>query len=109
MLAIEKARELHLSHICLESDSIQVVNAFINNRGVPWRMRVRWLNCLLYCKSINCSCVQVLREGNQVADALAKNGQGLAMFSSQWWPSPPIFLVSLLDRDRLGLSFSRLA
>ena len=109
MLEIEKARELHLSNICLESDSIQVVNAFNKNMGVPWRMRVRWLNCLFYCKSITCSCVQVLREGNQVADALAKNGQGLAMFSSQWWPSPPNFLVPLLDRDRLGLSFSRLA
>ncbi|AES90682.2 transmembrane protein, putative [Medicago truncatula] len=50
----------------------------------------------------------VLVVSNYVADSLAKNGQGLAMFSTQWWPSPPTFLIFMLDRDRLGLSFSRL-
>ena len=74
LLAIEKAMEMQLPIICLETDSIHVANAFHTNIGVPWKMRARWLNCLIYCNNINCSCVQVLREQNQVADALAKNG-----------------------------------
>jgi len=41
-------------------------------------------------------------------DALAKNGQGLAMYSSQWWPSLSPFLASLLLRDSFGLSHSRI-
>jgi len=63
-----------------------------------------------FCNSIHCTCLHVLREGNMVADALARNGQGLSLFSSQWWPAPPlfIFIQSLLARDRLWLPFSRL-
>lgn len=108
MFAIEKGMETQLTHICLETDSIRVVNAFHKNIGVPWQIRARWYNCLKFCNNIVCSCVHVFREGNQVADALAKNGQSLAMFSSQWWPSPPPFISSLLLRDRLGLSSTRL-
>jgi len=109
MLAIEKAKELHLTNICLESDSLIVVKAFQTNSRVPWRMRARWINCMVFCNSIICSCVQVFREGNQVADAFAKNGQSLALFSSQWWLAPPSFARPLLDRDTLGLSFFRIA
>jgi len=28
-----------------------------------------------------------------VADGLAKNGMGLAPHSSEWWPTPPSFLL----------------
>jgi hypothetical protein len=99
---------MHLTSICLETDSISVVSADNKNVGVPWKMRARWYNCMKFCKTIACVCVHVLREGNQVVDALAKNGQGLAMYSSQWWPSPPSFLYPFLYRDSLWLSFSRL-
>jgi len=109
MLAIEHARERQLNHICLETDSSRVVQAFNKNTGIPWQMRARWYNCLKFCNNIDCSCVHVLREGNQVADALAKNGKGLAMFSSQWWHSPPTFLLALLYRDSVGLAYSRLS
>ncbi|XP_024628618.2 uncharacterized protein [Medicago truncatula] len=108
MMAIEKARDMLLTQICLETDSLQVFKAYNKNIGVPWKMRSRWLNCLSFCKSINCSFMHTLREGNIVADTLAKNGQGLALYSTQWWPSPPNFILSLLDRDRLGLSISRM-
>jgi len=45
----------------------------------------------------------LLREGNMVADALAKHGQNLAPCSSQWWEYPPSFIASLLVKDSLGL------
>jgi len=109
MLAIEKAQHLGLTNICLETDYAQVVNAFNKEIGVPWQMRSRWHNCIQFCSGISCSCVHTLWEGNMVAYALAKNGQGLSCYSTQWWPSPPPFIHSLLYRDRLGLPFSRLA
>lgn len=70
MLAIDKAMAMSLSNICLKTDSIIVVNAFNKDVGVPWKMRIRWNNCIKFCKSITCSCVHNLREGNMVADAL---------------------------------------
>jgi len=108
MMAIEKAKDMQLHAIILETDSIRVVNAFNKNIGVPWHMKARWYNCLKFCNNITSSCVHVFREGNQVADALAKNGQSLAMFSSQWWPTPPPFLLPFLSRDSLGLPYARL-
>ncbi|XP_024642202.1 uncharacterized protein [Medicago truncatula] len=82
MLAIEKAMEMGLSNICLETDFIKVVQAFHKMVGVPWKMRIRWHNCLGFCQNIAYVCVHIHREGNMVADALAKHGQWLSLFSS---------------------------
>lgn len=108
MSAIERAQHMNLHNICLETDSLQVVNAFNKEIGVPWHMRSIWYNCLKFCSSIICSCVHTHRAGILVADALAKHGQGLSPFSTQWWPSPPPFIHSFLLRDSLRLPFSRL-
>jgi len=43
-----------------------------------------------------------------VVDALAKNGQCLAFYSSQWWDAPPSFIASIYSRDCLGFPFSRI-
>jgi ribonuclease HI len=104
---MEKAAELNLCDIWIETDSLSVLKAFNNHGGVTWRMRIRWLNCLSFCRQIRCFCTHILREGNLVVDALAKNGQSLAPSSSQWWESPPSFILSLLYRDSLGLPVSR--
>ena len=74
MLAIEKDLDLRLTNICLETDSLKVVNAYIKGVGIPWQMRARWHNCISFCRSISCICVHTLREGKMVADALAKHG-----------------------------------
>jgi len=76
--------------------------------GIPWKMRGRWHICMHFCNLIRCSCTHTLREGNMVTDAFAKNARGLATYSSQWWPSPPLFISSLLLRDSLSLPFSRI-
>jgi ribonuclease HI len=109
MLAIETARDMQLTNIWLESDSQLVVKACLKNEGVPWRMTNRWLNSMHFARQISFKCTHTPREGNMVADALAKNGMGLAPSSSQWWHSTPPFLQSLFDKDKLGLSFLRLA
>ena len=109
MRAMAKAKDMQLNALCLETDSIRVVNVYNKHTGVPWQMRARWFNCIKFCETISCSCVHVFREGNQVADALAKNGQSMAMYSSQWWPSPPPFISSLLYRDSFNPPYARLS
>ena len=103
MLAIEKAKDMCLSFLWMETYFMAVVNAFTKASGIPWKMRSKWHNCMHFCQLVGCTCTHIYREGNIAADALAKNAQGLVMFSSQWWPSPPPFISSLLFRD----SFSR--
>lgn len=94
MLAIDKAKDHGLTSIWMETDSMAVVNAFHKDIGIPWKMRRRWHNCMHFCNLISCTCTHILREGNMAADALAKNAQGLALYSSQWWSSPPPFISS---------------
>lgn len=79
-----------------------MVKAYGTSTGIPWKLQNRWKNCIRFYNSINCKCTHVLRDGNLVADALAKNGQGLAFNSYQWWDSPPSFVLPLLYRDSLG-------
>ncbi|RHN46611.1 hypothetical protein MtrunA17_Chr7g0244081 [Medicago truncatula] len=82
--------------------------ALIHSSMFPWKLRTRWNKCMISLRSISSTHTHVMREGNSVADALAKNGQGLAPFSSQYWDAPPLFVLSLLQRDSLGLSSSTL-
>lgn len=104
MVAIEKALELHFTDIWLETDSTIVVKAFHSFEGIPWRLQARWANCLRFCKGIHSRCSHVHRSGNLVADALAKNGQGLATHSLQWWDALPSFVLPFLFRDNIDLS-----
>jgi len=89
VMAIEKALELHLNNLWIETDSITVVKAFRQN-------------CLIKGACLQCKFTHIHREGNLVADSLAKNGQQLALYSSQWWEAPPLFVLSLLYRDNMN-------
>lgn len=62
---------------------------------------------MVFFSQIRSVYTHVLREENLVVDALAKNGQSVALFSSHWWDSTPSFVNSFLSRDSLGLHFSR--
>lgn len=104
MLALEKAMDLQLSHVLIETDSLLVVKAFRTSSGIPWHLLNRWKNCIRFCSIISCNFNHILRGSNLVADALAKNGQGLAFNFFQWWDSPPSFVLPLLYRDTLGPS-----
>lgn len=101
MLAIEKALELHLTNIWIETDSSLVVKAYQTNKGVPWQFLNRWRNCMTFLKQIQCKFTHVHRSANLVAD-LAKNGQGLASNTFQWWDASPSFVLHLLYRDSLS-------
>jgi ribonuclease HI len=107
MFAIEKSRELNLRVVLIESDSVLVVHAFQANSPVPWQLKNKWNSCLALTQQMRCRCTHILREGNMVADTLAKNGQGLSVYTSHWWSSPPLFLASLLDSDASGIGITR--
>jgi ribonuclease HI len=107
MFAIEKAAEKNWQQIWIETDSVLVTKAFIDSSLVPWCLRNRWENCLLAARRLSLSCTHIHREGNQVANALASNGQGLAPHTAQWWDNPPGFILSLLVRDRSGMPYQR--
>lgn len=92
MLALEKAMELQLTQVWIETDSLLVVKAFHTSTGIPWRLINRWKNCVWFFRNISCKFNHVLRDSNLVADALAKNGQGLAFNSFRWWDYPPSFV-----------------
>jgi len=55
---------------------------------------------MVLTKRLSCICSHIHREGNQVVNALAKNGQGLAPFTSQWWGQTPSFILPFLVRDK---------
>ena len=100
--------ELRYYKVWLESDSLQLVRAFNQNVTVPWQVSNRWNNCKNLVKGFHFICTHTPREGNQVADALAKNGHSLTCFTSQWWNDPPSFLGVLLNRYSTRLPSSKL-
>jgi ribonuclease HI len=73
MFAIEKAESL-LLNVWIESDSLLLVRAFNGTANVPWQIRNRCNNCMHMAIELNVVCTHIPREGNKVADALAKNG-----------------------------------
>lgn len=60
MLAIEKCKELGLTDIWLETDSLLVVKAFHSMKGIPWRLQARWWNCMMFCKKVRSQCSHIL-------------------------------------------------
>jgi len=101
MFAIEKAVEMHWGDVWIETNSLMVLKALYHQLEVPWMLRVRWLNCIALTQTFTCNFSHIHREGNAVADALAKNGLNLPSLHSQWWLDPPHFILPLLQRDSI--------
>lgn len=68
-------------------------------------LKNRWKSYLALALQMGCRCTHIPREGNLVADALAKNGQRLAVYSSQWWSSPLSLLFLCLTEMLLVFTF----
>ncbi|KAK9931139.1 hypothetical protein M0R45_018433 [Rubus argutus] len=105
VIAVIKAIELawirDWKHVWLEVDSTLVLHFLKSPNLVPWQLRVNWGNCLFRISQMQFRCSHIFREGNKVADALANFG--LTSDTMVWWDSPPAFVVSLCNRDFLGL------
>ncbi|XP_050222822.1 uncharacterized protein LOC126672915 [Mercurialis annua] len=88
--AVLKASEMGFQFVWLECDSIYVVNLFKRrDMQIPWKLRLRWIACLKYINSIQFVVSHIFREGNAVADDLARHGAlNNGVF---WWNQSPDF------------------
>ena len=98
MFAMEKAASLRWKEFWLERDSLMMVRAMNENFAVPWSLSTRWNNFKALVRNMSFIFTHIYREGNMDADALAKNGQALTNYGSQWWDEPPLFVLPLLQR-----------
>jgi len=85
-----------------------VVWVLTSNIAVPWGVRTRWLNCKALLRNMSFKCSHAHHEGNKVADALAKNGQGFGPFESHWWDKALLFILLVLHRDNIGSPYFRI-
>jgi len=81
ILAMEVAKRKGYNYLWLETDSKLVYLALISPFIVPWTLRNRWNNCLVFVSNIHFTFSHVYREGNACADGMANLGLTL----------PPIF------------------
>ncbi|WCJ36046.1 hypothetical protein M5689_017268 [Euphorbia peplus] len=96
--AISVAWERGWHNIWLECDSSYVVELFKKRSSqVPWEVRQDWLQCMRNISDMSFVVSHIFREGNRVADALARFGQ--SHNDSHWWPSAPDFCSSLISDD----------
>ncbi|XP_050222916.1 uncharacterized protein LOC126673008 [Mercurialis annua] len=103
MFAIKVAWNKGWLNLWLESDSLFVVDALkTKSMNVPWRVMDQWLDCLFYISKMNVVVSHIYREGNVVADILAKYGANSD--ASYWWDSSPIFCNREICNDLDNLS-----
>ena len=84
MFAIAKAKELGWNNLWIECDSTWVVH-LLQSRSldVPWIVRHQWDTCLADLNCLRVIVFHIYREGNIVADMLAKLGFQLSTI--HWW------------------------
>ncbi|KAF1861219.1 hypothetical protein Lal_00036221 [Lupinus albus] len=72
--ATQIAHQKGWRNICLECDSILVVNIFKGQGVIPWRLTNSWHMCLGYLASTNFKVSHIYGEVNACADSLASFG-----------------------------------
>lgn len=90
-----------MRHIWFECDSMHVIGVLSDHSLVPWNLAVHWANCMKFLSTIQFRYSHIHREGNAVANLLAKWG---ASTGSQWCNEPPHFIRSAVGTDRSSLS-----
>ena len=105
-LAVDKAFQLKLSPVWIESDSFYVIKLLHSrSAAVPWQVRSSWQNCLNQLTQLQFHASHVYREGNQVADKLAC--MGLYLQACKWWSSYPSSCHHLMLNDAVSMESYR--
>lgn len=107
MTVIELAYRKGWIKLCLECESMLVINSFKDPKMVPWQMRIRWLNYVQLTRQMFffSPVMHVYREGNSCADKLAAHGLVIQDFI--WWDTILDLVRADFVRNRLLLSFYR--
>lgn len=101
IIAIEVAHKRGWRNLWLECDSKLVIDSFSNPNIVPWKLKNRWLNCMVLSKEMFFLRSHIYREGNNCADKLANFGT--TIHGMVWWDLAPSFILHDFSRDRTGL------
>jgi len=111
MRAIELAHTHNWYNFCLEADFELVIKVVKNSHLVPWKLKNRWMNCMILSSQMNFLVTHIYREGNQCADILANLGHNIDnLFLVVYnidnltiWFHVPDCISSSYGRNRLGL------
>ncbi|XP_050222727.1 uncharacterized protein LOC126672819 [Mercurialis annua] len=97
IFAVLKEKDMGFDHLWLECYSIYVVNLFKRRDWqIPWKLRLKWIACLNYISNIRFVVSHIYREGNIVADTLARHG--VSIQGMMWWYQAPDFCsISMYD------------
>lgn len=103
MLVIEFVYEKGWQKTWLKSDSITVVQAFNPPFKAPWKIRIRWVNCVNIIANMPFVTSHIFREGNSCAYSLANTGLTITNYSN--FNSIPNFLREDFVKHRLDFPF----
>ncbi|KAK3219077.1 hypothetical protein Dsin_013047 [Dipteronia sinensis] len=96
------AWKLGFRRVFVESDSISVVQLIAKNSNINHPLFSLIQSCkMLIVGSWDCTVNHVFREGNCVADGLARLGYGkeIAITTVDWHPTLPVFLIGSADNS----------
>ncbi|XP_043717903.1 uncharacterized protein LOC122665835 [Telopea speciosissima] len=100
MHGLLRAKEMGATKLCIEFDSIAVVEAF-RSGVIPWFVRQVWLGLHPYLLAIIWKISHYFREANLVADLLAKTAAKSGVSEPSFGEFPSAINSALLD-DALG-------
>ncbi|OIT28238.1 hypothetical protein A4A49_54217 [Nicotiana attenuata] len=94
-----------LPPLTIETDCKELIN-LIDNKNCSYNL-ISDCRCLLI-RARDPPPHHVCREANQAADSMAKNGSSLPVLGSlMTYLIPPTFVISILERDKLGTTCPR--
>lgn len=99
--AIELAYSHNWKNLWIEVDSQFVLKALKNPSLVPWKLRNRWMNCIMLTSKMNFLATHIYREGNRCTDTLASAGFNVPNLTV--WLHLLDCISAFFVKDRLGL------
>lgn len=88
----------------METDSLILARCFTLGRKVPWALLDIWMDIKQLCEVIHVYVSHVFREGNKLADTLAKIGSmGINAFYASEMDLPK-YAFGIWKMDKLGFS-----
>ncbi|XP_042944671.1 uncharacterized protein LOC122278558 [Carya illinoinensis] len=103
LYGLRECTSLHLSNVIVEVDSMVIISWWHRGHCGVWYLEDYWDEIVVLAHSINCKFQHVLREGNKVADWLAKAGAVGVSSDYSNTSSMPRVLRGLIRLDLLGI------